>query len=391
MRENQLVYYKDDKEYKPKDIISTSDIMAVAMLTDQHKPNHFAYFTPSKNYHLRAETTQDAEQWVAKLKETLEYASQQALSSSFQRLNTLDEVEPIFQSPFSPPSVKPASNRHSIMTSSTFGHPNTQKPTHVPKRHSINVTMNPSSSGLTNRQNLNENTLLNKLPSPPSKQSSTDNISSVPKSVESALSGTSKDSYNSASIFSGKEDLGQSSCPSDHGSPIILSNIEREDTTIKPKGNTASGPHIRQKSDLSVLGNVNQYDQEFEDQETALAPPKHGETILETGHLLRLKKRYRQWQNQWVVLSNERLVFYKNEKSKSPVKVISIENLIDVVELDAMSKTKQYCMQLITPEKRMRFCALSEEELIRWLAAIKAVIDASPNTASIEYDLIEEE
>ena len=48
-------------------------------------------------------------------------------------------------------------------------------------------------------------------------------------------------------------------------------------------------------------------------------------------------------------------------------------------------------MHLITPEKRIKFCAQSEDDLIRWLAAIKAIIDASPSTATIAYDLIEEE
>ena len=130
----------------------------------------------------------------------------------------------------------------------------------------------------------------------------------------------------------------------------------------------------------------------FNNPDTNISPsPKPVQNILETGFLLRLKRRYKQWRNQYVVLTNGKIEFYKNERSKNPLKVIPIEDLIDVVELDAISKSKQFCMQLITPEKRIKFCAQSEDDLIRWLAAIKAIIDASPSTATIAYDLIEEE
>lgn len=374
LRDSQLVYYKDDKEYKPKDIISTADIMAVAMLTDQHKPNHFAFFTPSKNYNLRADSTQDAEAWVEKLKQSLEYASQHVLSSSFQRLSTLDEVEKDFGDPFNTAPRKPITNRHSMMAGAGQAIvPALNQSANFPKRHSIDFSASPSHlASAKQRSNMN---ISSKLPSPPGK-TSFDNLG---RSLESA--GTGNTSYATNSLFSGREEMAHSSCPSDHSSPIVLSNI------AEPKPQL----HNRQRSELSLRHNVVDDYEEEEHLETPLAPPKGEETILETGHLLRLKKRYKHWRNQWVALSNERLVFYKNEKSKSPVKVIPIENLIDVVELDAMSKSKQYCMQLITPEKRIRFCALSEEDLIRWLASIKAVIDASPNTASIGYDHIEEE
>lgn len=47
------------------------------------------------------------------------------------------------------------------------------------------------------------------------------------------------------------------------------------------------------------------------------------------------------------------------------------------MELDALSKNKQYCMQLITPEKRLQFAANTEEDLTRWLASIKFTIDTA--------------
>lgn len=49
--------------------------------------------------------------------------------------------------------------------------------------------------------------------------------------------------------------------------------------------------------------------------------------------------------------------------------------IVDVVEMDAFSKRKQYCFQVITPEKRIQFAAATEEELTKWIASIKYVMD----------------
>lgn len=369
LRDSQLTYYKDDKEYKPKDIISTSDIMAVAMLTDDNKPNHFAFFTPNKNYHLRAETIQEAESWVEKLKLALDRASQKALSSSFTRLNVLDSVAENEHNGRNMIHVGPMEFRTS-QTFNTF--PN--KPTvNLAKRHSINGPVG----------NLSGN--IQRLKFPPIRPSFDSN--NVSNSVDSNTT-----SLNAGSLFSGK-DAAQSSCTSDYGSPVNKKqadfgmqqrqplpelsqqpsiNDEDDDSFIQPPTNSST--NISNNADINISNTIESV-----------------QNILETGFLLRFKRRYKQWRNQYVILTNNKIEFYKNERSKTPLKMIPIEDLIDVVELDAISKSKQFCMQLITPEKRIKFCAPSEDELIRWLAAIKAIIDASPSTATISYDLIEEE
>ncbi|KAK7680494.1 hypothetical protein QCA50_016493 [Cerrena zonata] len=80
------------------------------------------------------------------------------------------------------------------------------------------------------------------------------------------------------------------------------------------------------------------------------------EYIIEQGYLLRLRKRYNQWH------------------LSKPYKVIPIQDIVDVIELDPLSKTKNWCLLIITPEKRLRFCADSEEEMIKWLSALKTLV-----------------
>lgn len=102
--------------------------------------------------------------------------------------------------------------------------------------------------------------------------------------------------------------------------------------------------------------------------------PEH---IIDQGYLLRLKKVYNQWKRYYIILTNKFLYFYKNHKdfeSHKVYKKINLDDLIDVVELDPLSKSKTYCMLLITPMKRIRFCAENEEELTRWLVLLKTIV-----------------
>ncbi|KAG7128236.1 putative PH domain-containing protein PB16A4.02c like [Verticillium longisporum] len=48
--------------------------------------------------------------------------------------------------------------------------------------------------------------------------------------------------------------------------------------------------------------------------------------------------------------------------------------IVDVVDIDPVSKTKCHCLQLITDEKSYRFCAPDEESLVLCLGAFKSLL-----------------
>lgn len=99
------------------------------------------------------------------------------------------------------------------------------------------------------------------------------------------------------------------------------------------------------------------------------------EYILEQGYLLKLRKRYNQWRNFYIILSNKNLYIYKHQDDISHVhKTFPLDDIIDVIELDPLSKTKIWCFLLITPLKRMKFCAIDENDMIKWLSALKTLI-----------------
>jgi hypothetical protein len=89
---------------------------------------------------------------------------------------------------------------------------------------------------------------------------------------------------------------------------------------------------------------------------------------------LRIKGTVRQWKRLWVVLRPKSLAFYKDEQEYSALKIISMSQVIDAAEVDPMSRSKTFCLQIIAEEKTYRLCAPDEESLARWLGALKSVI-----------------
>ncbi|KAJ5636158.1 uncharacterized protein N7484_009471 [Penicillium longicatenatum] len=102
------------------------------------------------------------------------------------------------------------------------------------------------------------------------------------------------------------------------------------------------------------------------------------ERVICQGYLqgLRIKGAVRQWKRLWLVLRPKNLAFYKDEQEYSPVKIISMSQIIDVAEIDPLSRSKKFCLQIIAEDKSYRLCASDEESLARWLGSLKSIIVA---------------
>ncbi|CAF9904210.1 MAG: hypothetical protein HETSPECPRED_003430 [Heterodermia speciosa] len=116
-------------------------------------------------------------------------------------------------------------------------------------------------------------------------------------------------------------------------------------------------------------------------QHSVLHSPTNTETddperVIWHGYLLCLKSQrgVRQWKRLWAVLRPKNLAFYKNEDEYSAQLILPLANIVGAMEIDPVSKSKAYCMQVIAEEKSYRFCAPSEEALARWLGALKSQI-----------------
>jgi hypothetical protein len=91
-------------------------------------------------------------------------------------------------------------------------------------------------------------------------------------------------------------------------------------------------------------------------------------------YVLKSKGGVRQWKKVWVVLRPKALGLYKNDNEYSAHLIIPFESIIDAVDIDPASKSKEHCMQVISEEKNLRFCAPDENTLAKWLGAFKSLL-----------------
>ncbi|EAA33573.1 PH domain-containing protein [Neurospora crassa OR74A] len=89
---------------------------------------------------------------------------------------------------------------------------------------------------------------------------------------------------------------------------------------------------------------------------------------------LRSKRGVKQWKKSWAVLRPRNLILYKDESEYSVLFVVAFSSIVNVVDIDPLSKSKAHCMQIITDEKSYRFCAQNEEELVQCLGAFKSLL-----------------
>jgi hypothetical protein len=91
-------------------------------------------------------------------------------------------------------------------------------------------------------------------------------------------------------------------------------------------------------------------------------------------YVLKSKGGVRQWKRVWGVLRPKGLAFYKSDEEYSATHIIPFSTIIDAVDIDSVSRSKQYCMQVISEEKNFRFCAPDENSLAKWLGAFKSLL-----------------
>ena len=116
------------------------------------------------------------------------------------------------------------------------------------------------------------------------------------------------------------------------------------------------------------------------------------ESVIEQGYMTVLKKKYNRnlTKRVYLVLTNVNLKVYKTQEDyrtdsqqqqqqqKQSFDLIyknyPINDILDIIELDPMTSKYQWCLLIITPLKRIRFCCHDEEDMMKWFSALKAVV-----------------
>lgn len=89
---------------------------------------------------------------------------------------------------------------------------------------------------------------------------------------------------------------------------------------------------------------------------------------------LRSKGGVKQWKHLWGVLRPRNLILYKDESEYTAHWILPMPSVVNVVDIDPLSKSKVNCLQIITEEKSYRFCARDEETLVQCIGAFKSLL-----------------
>lgn len=334
LRPNLLSIYKDPSESRLHKQVSLSDLTAVTYLKDPkgRRENVFGLYSPARNFHLQAGSQAEAHEWVELIKREA-------------RIDEQQEQEMLLNSPTTAAHEGLAGHdqwQELAATSIMADRLTSSSPELAAIRDGIRIPgMRP--------------------PSAPSLDYSGDELNG-PYMSDFSETQTPPSSYQQPSSSFGtfiprKQRRQNLPLHQHHQTPYS----HLHSTTNERQFSAAT----RSLSQVSIGASHADYDASC------------FEKVIWHGYLLLLRSNragVRQWKKLWVVLRPKNLAFYKSDEEYAAVLILPLSTCVDAVEIDPVSKSKRYCMQIITEEKGYRFCAESEDKLAEWLGALKMVM-----------------
>ncbi|CCM03613.1 uncharacterized protein FIBRA_05751 [Fibroporia radiculosa] len=128
----------------------------------------------------------------------------------------------------------------------------------------------------------------------------------------------------------------------------------------------------------------------------------HGLKVVLSGYLMKCGSRRHNWHKRWFVLSGEKLVYSRSHMDTKPHREIPLSLILDALEYDLPAHRHmpsaapppgvspphaphaggdegdgahgRYTFKVVTTKRTLLLCAPSEEEEIKWLSAVRALI-----------------
>ncbi|KAF9372236.1 hypothetical protein BGX21_004861 [Mortierella sp. AD011] len=109
-----------------------------------------------------------------------------------------------------------------------------------------------------------------------------------------------------------------------------------------------------------------------------------GSKLVRQGYLYKLGNKYKTWRKKWFVLRGDKLTYYKNTKEYQPHGIIPLSTIIDCLQMDPVSKSRQYCLRIVTVKRSFVCSAPDEDTLLQWLDALHVECDRIAHEAQQE-------
>lgn len=316
LRPNLLSVYQNADETDLKASITLSEVNAVAPVRKAHTENVFGVFSPSKNYHFQGLSAADAADWIANIR----------VEARTEEEDDFDLLTPHF------------SQRHGDAS-------NTYESTDL------------SADELANAPGSPERTLA----STRSRPRTGSQLGQTRQRGTSTLQEYSGNEQFTTSHSDFSDSLGNSlprtSALSLHRPPLL---------TPIASSQQLNGPSASKPATHLPLPATPHHD-----------PTTDPERVIRQGYLQVLKSYktgVKGWKWIWLVLRPRSIAFYKDDQEYSAVKIFPMDAIINAAEIDPLSKSKKYCFQIIMDDKSYRFCTPSEDDLAKWLGALKSVL-----------------
>ncbi|KAG2146138.1 uncharacterized protein EDB93DRAFT_1086433 [Suillus bovinus] len=127
------------------------------------------------------------------------------------------------------------------------------------------------------------------------------------------------------------------------------------------------------------------------------AIPKEAAKIVLSGYLMKCGSKRHNWRKRWFMLNGEKLVYSGSHMDTKPHRQFSFSEILDALEFDMRSHKHNaplpppstsplsssavpddsqghFTFKIVTTKRTLLLCAPSEEEEIKWLSAIRALI-----------------
>ncbi|KAF9532463.1 hypothetical protein CPB83DRAFT_846830 [Crepidotus variabilis] len=128
------------------------------------------------------------------------------------------------------------------------------------------------------------------------------------------------------------------------------------------------------------------------------APQKDPSKVIVSGYLMKCGSKRRNWRKRWFVLTGEKLVYSGSHMDTKPHRQFAFNEILDALEYQLQSSHKQvpggpatsvsppqgspeiddvnatHTFKIVTTKRTLLLCAPSEDDEIKWLGAIRALI-----------------
>ncbi|KAF8950464.1 hypothetical protein BGZ46_004524, partial [Entomortierella lignicola] len=415
LRTTELAYYKDSKEYELLRITDIRDVHRAAEVPVKHKSAVFVILTPRRTFTVQAKDVAEMKDWIQAINQAKTQFDFTASSSDFESIagSTVQLGNSLQQDGGGNGPVEVPSGSRPLPPT-----PTTRQEMILPRRQQYKPLSLSDPDLLNKREQARTKGkgITPPIPTPTSIPQSPAGFQGSP-SVSSILDRpTPKVPRASAGLklITSNTQAIQISTPSSprmeqvHSNELLVGSFSSDqsnglnaivpETPTSPGGyysggemfwaghdhNASSGEEEDVVDDISILEAGRLASEANAPGAGIVAEEQLGSKLVRQGHLYKLGNKYKTWRKKWFVLRGDKLTYYKNTKEYQPHGIIPLSTIIDCLQMDPVSKSKQYCLRIVTTKRSFVCSAPDEDTLLQWLDALHVECDRVAHEARQE-------